>query len=69
MLKTGKKNIRQLSLNELEAYFETLGEKKFRSKQVYEMAVVETRSLSEVMTNPQQRPENQTVRQIFHFQL
>jgi 23S rRNA (adenine2503-C2)-methyltransferase len=31
-----KKNIRQLSLQELEAYFETLGEKKFRAKQVYE---------------------------------
>jgi 23S rRNA (adenine2503-C2)-methyltransferase len=31
-----KKNIRHLSLPELEAYFETLGEKKFRAKQVYE---------------------------------
>ncbi len=30
------KNIRHLSLQELEAYFETLGEKKFRTKQVYE---------------------------------
>ena len=29
-------NIRQLSLSELEEYFETLGEKKFRAKQVYE---------------------------------
>ena len=34
--KTEKMNIRQLSLNELEEYFETLGEKKFRAKQVYE---------------------------------
>jgi 23S rRNA (adenine2503-C2)-methyltransferase len=34
--KTEKKNIRQLSLSELEQYFETLGEKKFRVKQVYE---------------------------------
>ena len=31
-----KKNIRHLSLSELEQYFETLGEKKFRAKQVYE---------------------------------
>ena len=30
------KNIRHLSLSELEQYFETLGEKKFRAKQVYE---------------------------------
>jgi len=34
--KTEKMNIRQLSLSELEEYFETLGEKKFRAKQVYE---------------------------------
>ncbi len=31
-----KKNIRQLTLSELEQYFETLGEKKFRVKQVWE---------------------------------
>ncbi len=30
-----KKNIRHLNLSELEQYFETLGEKKFRAKQVY----------------------------------
>jgi 23S rRNA (adenine2503-C2)-methyltransferase len=30
------KNIRHLSLQELELYFEELGEKKFRAKQVYE---------------------------------
>jgi len=29
-------NIRQLSLQDIEQYFETLGEKKFRAKQVYE---------------------------------
>ncbi|MBS1660847.1 MAG: 23S rRNA (adenine(2503)-C(2))-methyltransferase RlmN [Bacteroidetes bacterium] len=34
--KTENKNIRHLSLSELEQYFETLGEKKFRAKQVYE---------------------------------
>jgi 23S rRNA (adenine2503-C2)-methyltransferase len=33
---TEKKNIRHLSLSELEQYFETLGEKKFRVKQVWE---------------------------------
>jgi 23S rRNA (adenine2503-C2)-methyltransferase len=31
-----KRNIRQLSLSELEEYFLSLGEKKFRAKQVYE---------------------------------
>ena len=36
MLKTELKNIRHLSLEELEEYFERLGEKKFRIKQVYE---------------------------------
>jgi 23S rRNA (adenine2503-C2)-methyltransferase len=36
MVKTEHKNIRQLSLEELEKFFETLGEKKFRAKQVYE---------------------------------
>ncbi|HVU98610.1 MAG TPA: 23S rRNA (adenine(2503)-C(2))-methyltransferase RlmN [Puia sp.] len=33
---TEKKNIRHLSLSELEQYFETLGEKKFRVRQVWE---------------------------------
>src|SRR6188768_377319 len=36
MIKTGQKNIRHLNLPELEQYFETLGEKKFRTKQVWE---------------------------------
>ena len=36
MIKTGQKNIRHLTLPELEQYFETLGEKKFRVKQVWE---------------------------------
>lgn len=35
-MNTGKKNIRHLTLSELEQYFETLGEKKFRARQVYE---------------------------------
>ena len=36
MIKTAQKNIRHLSLKELEQYFETIGEKKFRVKQVWE---------------------------------
>jgi 23S rRNA (adenine2503-C2)-methyltransferase len=36
MLKTARKNIRYMSLAELEDYFENLGEKKFRARQVYE---------------------------------
>lgn len=51
MLKTGKKNIRQLSLNELETYFETLSEKKFRSKQVYEWLWQKHAHSFEAMTN------------------
>jgi 23S rRNA (adenine2503-C2)-methyltransferase len=36
MLKTAQKNIRHLTLEELEQYFEGIGEKKFRAKQLYE---------------------------------
>ncbi len=36
MIKAGTKNIRNLSLTELEEYFEKIEEKKFRAKQVYE---------------------------------
>jgi 23S rRNA (adenine2503-C2)-methyltransferase len=36
MIKSGQKNIRHLNLPELEQYFETLGEKKFRAKQIWE---------------------------------
>jgi 23S rRNA (adenine2503-C2)-methyltransferase len=36
MLKTVQKNIRHLTLAELGEFFETIGEKKFRVKQVYE---------------------------------
>ena len=35
-MKKTQKNIRHLSLADLETYFEELGEKKFRAKQVYE---------------------------------
>jgi 23S rRNA (adenine2503-C2)-methyltransferase len=36
MIKTGQKNIRHFTLSELEQYFETIGEKKFRTRQVWE---------------------------------
>jgi len=36
MIKTAKKNIRHITLGDLEKYFEEIGEKKFRAKQVYE---------------------------------
>lgn len=36
MLKTAQKNIRHLALSDLEQYFESIGEKEFRAKQVYE---------------------------------
>jgi 23S rRNA (adenine2503-C2)-methyltransferase len=36
MIRTEQKNIRHLSLQDLEQYFEPLGEKKFRARQVFE---------------------------------
>jgi len=51
MLKTGKNNIRGLSLAELESYFDTLGEKKFRAKQVYEWLWQKQAHSFEAMTN------------------
>jgi 23S rRNA (adenine2503-C2)-methyltransferase len=51
MLQTVKKNIRQLSLNELELYFEGLGEKKFRAKQVYEWLWLKQVQQFDAMTN------------------
>jgi 23S rRNA (adenine2503-C2)-methyltransferase len=50
-LHTGKKNIRHLTLNELEQYFETLGEKKFRASQVYEWLWQKHAHGFEAMTN------------------
>ena len=49
--KSEKKNIRQLSLSELEQYFETLGEKKFRVKQVDEWLWQKHAHTFEDMTN------------------
>src|SRR6195952_3460845 len=51
MLATAKKNIRHLELSELEEYFLTLGEKKFRAKQVYEWLWLKQAHSFEAMTN------------------
>jgi 23S rRNA (adenine2503-C2)-methyltransferase len=45
------KNIRHLSLVELEQYFEQMGEKKFRAKQVYEWLWLKQAHSFEAMTN------------------
>lgn len=45
------KNIRQLSREELEAYFEEIGEKKFRARQVYEWLWAKQAQRFEDMTN------------------
>ena len=50
-MKQDKKNIRHLSYDELEGYFEALGEKKFRSKQVYEWLWQKQAMSFEAMTN------------------
>lgn len=50
MQKTGV-NIRHLSLQELEEYFENMGEKKFRAKQVYEWLWQKPVQEFESMTN------------------
>jgi 23S rRNA (adenine2503-C2)-methyltransferase len=46
-----KKNIRHLNLNALEEYFETINEKKFRAKQVYEWLWLKQAHSFEAMTN------------------
>ncbi len=51
MSATEKKNIRHLSLHQLEEYFEVLGEKKFRSRQVYEWLWLKHAHSFEAMTN------------------
>ena len=51
MIKTMQKNIRQLSLEELEQYFQTLDEKKFRGKQVYEWLWLKQVQSIDGMTN------------------
>jgi 23S rRNA (adenine2503-C2)-methyltransferase len=47
----GIRNIRQLSLTELEQYFEVLGEKKFRAKQVWEWLWMRSAHTFADMTN------------------
>jgi 23S rRNA (adenine2503-C2)-methyltransferase len=50
-VKQEKKNIRHLTLSELEQYFETLGEKKFRAKQAWEWLWSKHAHSFEEMTN------------------
>jgi len=50
-MKSEKKNIRHLSLSELEQYFEAMGEKKFRSKQVFEWLWLKHAGSFEDMSN------------------
>ncbi len=51
LMSTVQKNIRHLSLSELELYFESLGEKKFRASQVYEWIWLKQAGNLEAMTN------------------
>ena len=51
MLKPAQNNIRQLSPAELEGYFEKIGEKKFRARQVYEWLWLKPVQRFEQMTN------------------
>src|ERR1044071_2711007 len=46
-----KKNIRHLSLGELEKYFESINEKKFRARQVYEWVWLKQARSFQDMTN------------------
>jgi 23S rRNA (adenine2503-C2)-methyltransferase len=50
-MKSGATNIRHLSLEELSSYFEQIGEKKFRAKQVYEWIWLKHAQSLEAMTN------------------
>lgn len=51
LMENEKKNIRNLSLGDLEAYFNTMNEKKFRAKQVYEWLWQKQAHSFETMTN------------------
>jgi 23S rRNA (adenine2503-C2)-methyltransferase len=51
MVKSAPQNIRTLSLSDLEQYFEELGEKKFRAKQVYEWIWQKSALSVDAMTN------------------
>lgn len=51
MVKTASRNIRTLSLGDLEQYFEELGDKKFRARQVYEWIWQKSALSFDAMTN------------------
>ncbi|PZR27512.1 MAG: 23S rRNA (adenine(2503)-C(2))-methyltransferase RlmN [Citrobacter freundii] len=51
MAKAVKQNIRTLTLPDIEAYFEEMGEKKFRAKQVYEWLWLKQAQDIDAMTN------------------
>jgi 23S rRNA (adenine2503-C2)-methyltransferase len=51
LMSTVQKNIRHLSLSELEQYFESLGDRKFRARQVYEWIWQKQAGSLEAMTN------------------
>ena len=51
MIKAAQNNIRHLSLQNIESYFEELGEKKFRAKQVYEWLWLKQAQSFDAMTN------------------
>ncbi|MEJ2003886.1 MAG: 23S rRNA (adenine(2503)-C(2))-methyltransferase RlmN [Cyclobacteriaceae bacterium] len=51
MESTAKKDVRKMSLSELEAYFTEIGEKKFRAKQVYEWLWKKSAKDFDQMTN------------------
>ena len=51
MTKAAVKNIRHLNLADIELYFETIGEKKFRAKQVYEWLWLKPVQSFDAMTN------------------
>ncbi len=50
-MKSALKNIRHLSLKDIEEYFATIGEKKFRAKQVYEWLWLKPVRSFDEMTN------------------
>jgi 23S rRNA (adenine2503-C2)-methyltransferase len=51
MIKKAEKNIRHVSLADIEQYFEELGEKKFRAKQLYEWLWLKPVQSFDAMTN------------------
>lgn len=51
MAKAAKQNIRTLTLPDIEAYFEEMGEKKFRARQVYEWLWLKQAQDIDAMTN------------------